>query len=757
MSRILETMAFGQRSTPGTRSETHAQPDVLEGRLLPAIQQPPLPHLEDYVALAECWRILKKRRWSVLAPPLIITAVVTAACFMMKPVYKAISRVQVEAETPLVQSIDQMYRGTQTDDAFLQTQIEILKSDALAWQTITSLGLGGNPAFVDSSEMAISDPEKRKERLIAKFEKAIAIELVPKTRMISIGFESSDPHLAARTSSALATSYIDYSFRRKYDATREASAWMEQQLDDVKAKVQASQAALVEYERQHSIVNTGEKRSLQEQILSELSSNLTAAKSERIQKESLYDQVLTQPAQMAKLAHNPLLERLEEKYVEQRAKFAETQAQYGPKHPQVLHQKQQIAEMNGQIAMEQSRVIERTRNDFGAAKRREQLLEAAVNKQKKDLESINGLLVQHNILQRDFESNQQLYQNLLQRMKDAAISAGLHSGNLHLVDSALPPARPVRPNKPLSILIAMLSGLLLGTGLAYAQESVDASIKSIQEVESVAALPALAVIPLRHTANIPHGLFGRGDNGRGSDNDVGLTVATDPKSVVAEACRSLRTAILLSTGERVPRTLLITSAQAHEGKSAIALNLAQTLAQQRGPVLLIDADLRKPTIAKSLNLDSDRGLSTLLSGQHRFDEALQCSGVMPGLNVLAGGPVPSNPAELLSSEKMALLLQECMCRFNHVVIDSPPVLSVTDAAIVSGMVDGVILVVEGDRTAKGALLRARQILSVSGAKILGIALNKFDLRHQDYYGYSNHYYPFDRSNHGGSASYRGPA
>lgn len=744
MSRILETMAFGERSTASKRADTYtpAQPDILEPRLLPGAQ-PSRTVSEDQVALAECWRILKKRRWTVLAPLLIITSLVTAACFMMRPVYKAVSRVQVEAETPLVQSIDQMYGGTQTDDAFLQTQIEILKSDALAWQTVTSLGLGDNPAFASSSEMAISDPEKRKEKLISRFEKALAIELIPKSRMLSIGFESSDPRLAARASSALAANYIDYSFRRKYNATREASAWMEQQLDDLKTKVQTSQAALVEYERQHSIVNTGDKRSLQEQILSELSSNLTLAKNERIQKESLYDQVLTQPAQMAKLAHNPLLERLEEKYIDQKTKFAETQAQYGPKHPQVLHQQQQLAEMSGQIAQEQGRVIERTRNEFETAKRREQLLAAAVNKQKRELESNNGLLVQHNILQREFESNQQLYLNLLQRLKDATISAGLHSGNLHLVDSALPPARPVRPNKPLSIFIAALFGLLLGTGLAYAQESVDHSIKTIQEAESVTALPALAVIPLRHTGRAPYGLFGHNENGKGTESDVGLTVATDPKSVVAEACRSLRTAILLSTGERVPRTLLITSAQAHEGKSAIALNLSQAIAQQRGPVLLIDADLRKPTIAKSLNLSSDRGLSTLLSGQHNFEEALQRSGIIPELSVLVGGPTPSNPAELLSSEKMALLLQDSMRRFNHVIIDSPPVLSVTDAAIISGLVDGVILVVEGDRTAKGALLRARKILSVSGARILGVALNKFDLRHQDYYGYGDHYYPFD--------------
>jgi capsular exopolysaccharide synthesis family protein len=651
----------------------------------------------------------------------------------MHPVYKAISRVQVEAETPLMQSLNQIDQETQTDDAFLQTQIEILKSDTLAWQTITSLGLNGNPEF-DRPDMAISDPEKRKENLISRFEKSRAIELVPKTRMILIGFESRDPRLAARASSALAANYIDYSFRRKYNATREASAWMELQLGDLKTRVQTSQAALVEYEREHSIVNTGEKRNLQEQILSELSSDLTLAKNERIQKESLYDQVLTNPAQTAKLAHNPLLEKLEEKYADQKAQYAEMQAQYGPKHPQILHQKQQLAEMDGQITQEQNRVIDRTRDDYNAAQRREQLLAAAVNKQKKELESINELLVQHNILERDFESNQQLYQNLLQRLKDATISAGLHSGNLQLVDNALPPTKPVRPNKPLSILIGLLTGLLLGAGLAYVQESVDHSVKSVQEVESIAALPALGVIPLRQMRHAPYGLFNHG-NGGGADGDVALTVTTDPRSVVAEACRSLRTAILLSTGERVPRKLLITSAHAHEGKSTIALNLAQSLAQQKRRVLLIDADLRKPSIAKSLKLGSDRGLSTVLSGQHKLEEAIQPSGVMPELSVLAGGPTPSNPAELLSSDRMPLLLQDCMRWFNHVIIDSPPVLSVTDAAIISELVDGVILVVEGDRTAKGALLRARKILSISGARILGVALNKFDLRDQDYYGY----------------------
>ncbi len=739
MSRIFDSIALGEYSEESNQATTRPRvpSDILDGRLLlPAPSGRPVS--EGYIAISDLWQILRKRRVAILAPPLIIAGLVAIACFLMRPVYKAISRVQVEAETPLVQSLNQMYQETQTDDSFLQTQLEVLKSDALAWQTIQSLKLGENPTFIDSADVA-ADPEKRKVDLISRFENSLAIELVPKTRVISIGFKSHDPKLAARVSSALADNYIDYSFQQKYKATRDASAWMEQQLGDLKAKVQKSQEALVNYERQHSIVNTGEKRNLQEQILSELSSNLTLAKNERIQKQSLYDQVLTNPSRTAKLAHNPLLERLEEKYADQKAEFAQVRAQYGPNHPKVLHQQQQLAEMAEQIAQEQGRVIERTRIDYETSKNWERLLTAAVNTQKLEVERNNEFLVQHNILERDFESNQEIYQNLLRQLKDSTISAGLHSGNLRLIDSALPPTKPVWPKTPQSIAVGFVAGLLLGVLLAYIRETLDQSVKSIQEVESVAALPALGVIPLRRRGHGAYGLLHHSSGANRTTRDVGLTVATEPNSVVAEAYRSLRTAILLSSGPRVPRTILITSAQACEGKSATALNLAQLLAQQKGSVLLIDADMRKPSIDKSLELWSDKGLSTVLAGEHELDEAIQHSSALPQLSVLIAGPIPNNPTELLSSDQMTLMLKECMQRFDHVVIDSPPVLRVTDAAIMSRLMDGVILVVEGGRTAKGALLRARKILSASGARLLGVALNKFNTRTQDYYGYGEIY------------------
>jgi capsular exopolysaccharide synthesis family protein len=520
---------------------------------------------------------------------------------------------------------------------------------------------------------------------------------------------------------------------------------MEGQLDELKAKVEKSQQAMVDYERQNVIVNIGDKQSVVEQRLGALSQDLTTAQSERMQKESLYDLVNSNQSQAVLPTQNDLLQTLDGKYAELREEYVDALGQYGPNFPKVKRLRDQLDEVQSIMERERKRVVARIHNDYMAALGRERLLSAAVAQEKAEVGKLNQLLIEHNMLKREFETNQQLYDSLLQRLKDATVSAGLRATNIHLVDSALVPTAPVRPRIMYNIAVGLLVGLVLGVTLAFIQESLDTSVKSAEELERLIAAPALAVIPLARSS----WLRMSGDKSHPQNGSVASIVLKHPTSSLAESYRTLRTAILLSTAPRPPQALLVTSAQPREGKTSTALNLAMGLAQRGVPVVIVDADLRRPGISRALALaENGAGLSSLLSGAHSLDEVLRQFEEVPNLWVLPSGPEAPNPADLFSSPTMENLMQELRGRFEHLVLDTAPLLLVTDATILSRLVDGVVLVVESGVTARRALVRAHKILESAGGRILGSVLNKWDARDEGYYsGYGSYYYAYDRSSY----------
>lgn len=685
------------------------------------------PANDEHAGIPAYVSILRKRRWTVIAVTLLFAGTITIASFKMRKVYRSTARVEVGAEAPQIQSLSELYQQVQVNDGYLQTQIQVLRSDNLAWLTAQQLKLETVEEFGGDSERQNS--RESKVELIAEFKRHLTVDLVPKTRMLEVSFESCDPELAARVATALVTNYVDYNFRERYDATRQASGWMEQQLDELKEKVELSQQAMVDYERENAIANTSEKQNVLEQILSDLGRDLTSAKSERLKQQAIYSQIESQREDVSKLVQNPFLEKLEEKQADLRNQYAEALGQYGPKFPKVQRLQQQIQEAQSQVEAERTRIINRIRNDYAAAATRERLAADAVARQKQELGALNDLLVQHNILRREFETNQQLYQSLLQRLKDATVSAGLRSTNLHIVDSALPPSRPARPRKLLNVLVGTFAGLIFGTLAAFIQEVLDHSIKTTEELETLLGIPALAVIPIEKETKLEPGAS---DNLPG--NALALTVTNRPHSPLAEAYRALRTSILLSPASRSTKILLVTSSFSGEGKTSTALNLSQAMAQRRGPILLMDCDLRKSGVGSAMGIKAERGLSTHLAGIHSLDDVLQqCPGV-PGLWVLPAGPVPPNPAELLSSPELESLCSELRNRFQTVIIDSPPVLAVTDATILSVLCDGVVLVAESGATPKTALIRTHRVLDNAGARFYGAVLNKFRAQEHSYYG-----------------------
>jgi polysaccharide biosynthesis transport protein len=555
---------FEQKSNTALDRRTASAPEL---RTQTGVSRPTTDEHSEIPAYVS---IVRKRRWTVIAVTLIVAGTIAIASFKMRPVYRSTARVEVGAEAPQIQSLSEIYQQVQVNDAYLQTQIQVLRSDNLAWLTAQQLRLGMTEEFAGDSQKLSS--RESKVELIAEFKRHLTVDLVPKTRMLEVSFESYDPELASKVSTALVTNYVDYNFRERYDATRQASGWMEQQLDELKVKVERSQQAMVNYERQNAIANTSEKQNVLEQILSDLGRDLTSAKSERLKQQAIYSQIEAQREDVSKLVQNSFLDKLEEKLADLRNQHAESLGQYGPKFPKVQRLQQQIQEAQSQVETERTRIINRIKNDYAAAVTRERLAAEAVARQKQELGALNDLLAQHNILRREFETNQQLYQSLLQRLKDATLSAGLRSTNLHIVDSALPPSRPARPRKLLNIFVGTFAGIIFGTLAAFIQEALDHSIKTAEELESLLGIPALAVIPVEKDTKLL-----AGDSELLPGNRLALAVHSQPQSPLAESYRALRTSILLSPASRSTKVLLVTSSFSGEGNPVKIVDLARQL------------------------------------------------------------------------------------------------------------------------------------------------------------------------------------
>ena len=631
----------------------------------------------------------------------------------------------------------------------LQTQVDVLKSDNLAWQTIQRLKLDTNPEFNTAlrhpDQGTAEDSAKLQMRLIQAFQGQLHVDLARNSRMLEVSFDSTYPRLAARIVNTLMNNYIEYNFMTKYDATRQVSGWMGQQIDELKAKVEKSQQALVDYERRNAIVNISDKENVVEQRLAALSQDLTAAQDDLAAKQALFELVQANPSQIAMLAQDDLLQNLQGKYADVKTQYVNALAQYGPKFPKVVRLTDQLNAIQALISQERQLTVGRIRRDYEAAMGREKILAQEVVREKIEVGNLNQLLIQHNILKHDFETNQDLYDSLLKQLKDATVTAGLRATNIHIVDNALVPAIPVRPRKAFNIAVGLMVGLILGVMLAFIQEGLDTSIKNAEDVERLLPVSNLAVIPATFSFK-QRSSRARKDGPRTATQDhvVALAVSKHPNSALAESFRSLRTSILLSSAPRPPQVLLVTGSQPGEGKTSVSINLALTLSQHGGRVLLIDADLRKPKIASTLGLVGTKGLSGVLTGASDRNEAIEHSTLSPNLWVLPAGPHPPNPAELLSSPSMEQLLRELRRHFDHLVIDSPPVLLITDATVLSKFVDAVLLVVESGVTSRHAVLRTYKTLETAGARILGTVVNKMDFRHDGYYGYvhKNYYHSY---------------
>lgn len=691
--------------------------------------------LRDYL------RVLHKNRWMILAVVAVMVIIVAITSFRTQPVYQATARLEINGETPDLSNLRELFWTMPTDEEFLQTQVRILQSHELAMQTVRGLRLHERPEFAVRPPGKNNTPFTPREEVqtINAFQAGLKVQWLRSSRLVEVSYEHTDPVLAASIVNTLADNYIENNFRKKYESTMQAQEWMAGQLRELKQKMEQSHEALVTYERNNQIFSLSEGQNVTIQKLGELSRELTLAESERISRESQVQLMKSRRLEdLPAVAQNGLIQSLQQRMAQLRDQYVEARTTYGPNYPKVAQLENQIAEVEANLERERRQVANRIESEYQAALRREQLLRRAMDEQKAEANVMNTKLVEYNLLKREYETNQQLYESLLQRLKEASVSASLRSNNIHVVDRARPPLSPIRPRKELNIMLSAVVGLVLGCVLALFNEYLDSSVKTPEEVEQLVNVPALGIVPAMNSVNGHRRRALPGTAVKAGTTE--LATVAQPHSVVSEAYRALRTSILLSTSKHPPQVILITSGQPREGKTTTALNLAITLAQRGDRVVLIDSDLRRPRVHRALHVSNESGLSSYLSGNRAIDNLAQPVPKVPNLFVIAAGPTPPNPAELLSSEPVSTLLSELRRQFDFVILDSPPTITVADSMILAAHADGVILVAHGGVTTRESLRHTRKLLGNTSARIIGVVLNNVDVRSADYRYYYSYYY-----------------
>lgn len=721
------------------------------------------PHFSTQDSLLRSYsHVLLKRKWAVLSCFALIVSAVLIATLRSTPIYDAVGSIAVNRMDPVTLNLkDSENPGYDySDPTDLDTEVRILHSDSLAWQVIKQLNLDNQmgAAPTPSSSLGLTtdnqfDSEKTTQ-MIASFKSNLAVILEPNTRIIDIHYRSPDKYLAARAVNALASAYVEQNFKTRFESTEQTSEWLSKKLIDLQMKVETSQEKLVKYQKDHEILGIDEKQNITTSKLDELNKELTDAESARMEKESLYRLIQSGDTDSIAAAANiattasgsasSLLQKLQEEHVDLKIQIAKLGAQFGPAYPKTAELADQLKEVDAQTEGERRKVVERLRGDYLAALARENLLRTALDQQKQDANQLNESAIEYNFLKRDADTNRTLYENLLEKLKEAGVTAGLRSNNIRPVDLARVPTSPAEPNLFRNLSFASVLGLTTGILIAFVMEGLDNTVRTVEQAQAISMLPSLGIIPLG-SGGTRYASTGRKLVFAGNKQSMEMITKSRPQSQMAEAYRALRTSLLLTSVGAPPKVILVTSALPEEGKTTTSINCAIVLAQKGSRVLLVDSDLRRPSIHKTLGIVPKTGLTNVLTGSATLQQAIVRSPLVPSLSVLPAGTPPPNPAELLASGKMGEVLDALREQYDHIVIDTPPTLPVTDAVVMAARADAVILVIRAGGTTKHALRQARDILLQVNARISGVLLNAVNLGSPDYYSYYGQMGKFARS------------
>jgi succinoglycan biosynthesis transport protein ExoP len=685
---------------------------------------------DDYVTN---WvRILRRRKWVAISFFVAVTALVSIATFLMTPKYQATATIAFSKDDndTLGFKDENTNRGDSLDFASeLDTQVKILQSDTLGEAVIDTLHLDQNPKFAGAPANGASqqDATQRKRHLLDVYHDNLVVEKEKTSRIITIQFMSADRKVPADVVNTLANAYIEHNFKAKFDATTRVSAWLSGQLAELQKNVQSSQELLVAYQKAHGIIGGDEKQNVVTTALEELNHDYTAAQADRIQKEVAYRIAQSGDAELMKSEPDALIDKLHTQEAELRTEFAKASAQLGPAHPKVIELTSEIQQIDTAITNEREKLRMKLRDQYQAAVQREKMSRSALESQKQAASELNESAIQYDLLKHDVDSNRALYETLLTRMKEASVTAGLKSSNIQILDSATVPIHPSKPDVPKNIGLGVFFGLFGGILLAFVWERFDPTLRTAKQVELLGQLPALALVPLIEAPRENRSELPATSNAA----SLGLTAYTAPISAESDAYTSLLDSIFL-TSQQPPFSITVTSSLSGEGKTRTAINLAVALAKQGRRVLFVDMDLRKPPELKPEYLQGSKGLTAVLRRQISEKDAMLQSPEAPGLTILPAGSGDISNAELLTTPTLQRLFAGWRREYEHVVIDSAPVLGTSEAVRVAAIADSVVLVVRADQTTRDAFYRAQAMLRRVNARMAGVVFNGVDFNSPEF-------------------------
>lgn len=686
--------------------------------------------------------ILRRRMFAIAAVAALGIAVGILAA-LLPYTYTSSGRIQVRPGSSNMYRVDkQALLGMADSDTKLESEVAILQSDTLLLQVAKELNLQNDADFIrlkKGGSSSLEDPTVR-EKVLRQFSRDLSIRLVPRTEIIVVSCTTRSPKLSARIVDTLINDYIGRIFKTRYASAQRVAGWLSEQLTDLKKVVEGDQERLVDLQKQLGVVGIDQTHNIVTAALEDLTKSAAEAKVERIIAEARYrilensnpdlieggPRLLTPPN--TPNSQSSLLAVLRARQAQISSEYAQLRVTYGPNYPDVKQVKAQLDEANRLVKAEQDRVLSQAREAYQAAKSNESMTDAALAAQKQDAFRSQSDMVQYAILQHDYNSNRLLYEGLMRRLREAGIESGLESSEVDIVDLANIPGRPAGLSRPVKVVLGGMLGFLAGIAFALFLEGIDTRISSVDDLERISGLPSLAVVPIYKRANAAEPKSGRKE---ALPSQIPEMVKS-PNSIFTEAILGLRSSLLLSNVDRPPQVVVVTSALPGEGKSTIALNEACALSQLGMKVLLIDCDLRRPSIHVKLGVTNRLGLTSVLTGKVAIAEAQQSVPEIQNLVVMTSGPLPPSPANVLASHRMIELVAAVKKDFDCIVIDCPPALSVTDATLVSRFADAIVLVVRLGLVNRKSVRRVRDLFNHTGFQLSGFVLNAVDLRSLTY-------------------------
>jgi capsular exopolysaccharide synthesis family protein len=746
----------------------------------PAGLAPPEPSrrygypVEEETHFWDYWRVLRRRLWTVISCFLATVIAVTIWTFTVRPVYMGTATLRIEKEDPRVVKFEQVVKEADSQQDYYQTQYKLLRSRALANRVIGLLQLDQHadfqepegeqgwlargqawlrewlvrwipvpppPAPVETEDLSLASP------LTEAFLNRLSVEPVRNSRLVRVSFDSHYPDVAARVANTLAEGFIAQQLDQKVEATRYATQFLAKQLDDARGNLGESEENLNQFLKANDILfvtadKAGQPQDLITQQLTLLSDAFLKARGERIAKESLVAQASNtrDVGSLPAVLQSSLIAQLKQELVTLEGEQKKLGRIFKPDYPRMQQLAEKIAESRRQLRTEIDRAVKALQTDYEAAIRNEREIEATLAQQRSQARRLSDNMAEYNLLRREVDTSRDLYSALLGRLRETQISAALVTSNISIGDRAEIPTGPSRPRKVLNLLLACVVGLLGGVALGFFFEYLDTNIKDAKEVETVLRVPTLGLVPSRAALESRRARRRRElAEGDGDGKPLALLAHWEMASIFAEAFRSLRTSLLYSAPDHPPKTLMVTSLQPEDGKTSIVTNLAITLAQLRaGDVLVVDGDMRRPNLHEILDIPQAPGLSTFLTGQAELRDVIIATSI-PNLSVIPSGRTPVNPAELLASARLRQAIDALGDRFAYIAFDTGPLFGVSDAMVLAGQVEGVVLVLRHGRASRDAAQRAiRNLMSVH-ARLLGVILNAVDVRGNGYYGYYGYY------------------